>query len=100
VSVGSSQGEVLAVPLSAVSLAADGSSRVQRDDGHGRTTSVRVQPGLSAAGYVEVTPLGGSLAAGDLVVVGVTGPTGAADTTSTTTAATAATTTTTGPPGG
>jgi hypothetical protein len=67
VSVGSSQGEVLAVPLSAVSLAADGSSRVQRDDGHGRTTSVRVQPALSAAGYVEVTPLGGSLAAGDLV---------------------------------
>jgi peptidoglycan hydrolase-like protein with peptidoglycan-binding domain len=100
VSVGSSQGEVLAVPLSAVSLAADGSSRVQRDDGHGRTTSVRVQPGLSAAGYVEVTPLGGSLAAGDLVVVGVTGPTGATDTTSTTTAASATTTTTTGPPGG
>jgi len=100
VSVGSSQGEVLAVPLSAVSLAADGSSRVQRDDGHGRTTSVRVQPGLSAAGYVEVTPLGGSLAAGDLVAVGVTGPTGATDTTSTTTAASATTATTTGPPGG
>ena len=99
VSVGSSQGEVLAVPLSAVSLAADGSSRVQRDDGHGRTTSVRVQPGLSAAGYVEVTPLGGSLAAGDLVAVGVTGPTGATDTTSTTTAA-STTATTTGPPGG
>jgi len=99
VSVGSSQGEVLAVPLSAVSLAADGSSRVQRDEGHGRTTSVRVQPGLSAAGYVEVTPLGGSLAAGDLVAVGVTGPTGATDTTSTTTAA-STTATTTGPPGG
>jgi peptidoglycan hydrolase-like protein with peptidoglycan-binding domain len=100
VAVGSSQGEVLAVPLSAVSLAADGSSRVQRDDGHGRTTSVTVEPGLSAAGYVEVTPVGGGLAPGDLVVVGVTGPTGATETTSTTTAATATTTTTTGPPGG
>jgi hypothetical protein len=59
-----------------------------------------VEPGLSAAGYVEVTPVGGNLAPGDLVVVGVTGPTGATETTSTTTAATATTTTTTGPPGG
>jgi hypothetical protein len=60
-----------------------------------------VQPGLSAAGYVEVTPVGGGLAAGDLVVVGVTGPTGATETTSTTTtAANGATTTTAGPPGG
>ena len=45
VAVESSQGQVLAVPISAVSLAADGTSRVQRDDGHGRITSVQVRAG-------------------------------------------------------
>jgi peptidoglycan hydrolase-like protein with peptidoglycan-binding domain len=73
VAVESSQGQVLAVPTSALSLAADGTSRVQRDDGHGHTTSVQVQPGLTAAGYVQVTPLQGTLRPGDLVVVGVQG---------------------------
>jgi len=76
VAVESSQGQVLAVPTSAVSLAADGTSRVQRDDGHGRITSVQVQPGLTAEGYVQVTPLQGTLRAGDLVVVGVQGGSG------------------------
>ena len=73
VAVESSQGQVLAVPTSAVSLAADGTSRVQRDDGHGRITSVQVQPGLTAAGYVQITPVQGTLRPGDLVVVGVDG---------------------------
>jgi hypothetical protein len=76
VAVESSQNQVLAVPTSAVSLAADGTSRVQRDDGHGRITSVRVQPGLTAAGYVQITPVQGTLRAGDLVVVGVQGGAG------------------------
>jgi peptidoglycan hydrolase-like protein with peptidoglycan-binding domain len=58
----------LAVPVSAVSLGADGSSRVQRSDG-GRLDYVTVQPGLSAEGYVAVTPRG-RLARGDMVVVG------------------------------
>jgi len=31
---------------------------------------VRVEPGLSAEGYVAVTAVDGELAAGDLVVVG------------------------------
>jgi hypothetical protein len=100
VAVESSRGQVLAVPTSAVSLAADGSSRVQRDDGHGGVTSVEVRPGLSAAGYVEVTPVQGTLGPGDLVVVGVEGGGTGAGGATTTTAATGGATTTTGAPGG
>lgn len=59
---------VLAVPISAVSLAPDGSSRVQRSVG-GRLEFLPVQPGISGDGYVAVT--GGDLAAGDLVVIGI-----------------------------
>jgi peptidoglycan hydrolase-like protein with peptidoglycan-binding domain len=58
----------LVVPLSAVSLGPDGASRVQRSDG-GTLRFVPVEPGLSADGYVAVTP-DGPLAVGDLVVVG------------------------------
>jgi len=76
VAVESSQGQVLAVPTSAVSLAADGTSRVERDDGHGHITSVQVRPGLTAEGYVQVTPVQGTLQPGDLVVVGVQGSSG------------------------
>jgi peptidoglycan hydrolase-like protein with peptidoglycan-binding domain len=60
----------LTVPVSAVSLAPDGASRVQRSVG-GRVEYLTVRPGLSADGFVAVTP-GGNLAEGDLVVVGVT----------------------------
>jgi peptidoglycan hydrolase-like protein with peptidoglycan-binding domain len=59
----------LTVPLSAVSLGPDGGSRVQRSSGEA-FEFVPVRTGLSAAGYVSVTPVTGSLAAGDLVVVG------------------------------
>lgn len=62
-------GAVLAVPVSALSLAPDGSSRVQRSEG-AKTEFVRVEPGLSASGYVHVTPVEGTLKPGDLVVVG------------------------------
>lgn len=70
VPVESTGGAVLAVPISAVSLAPDGSSRVQRDS-NGTLEFVTVKPGLSADGFVEVTPTAGALRAGDLVVVGI-----------------------------
>ena len=62
---------VLAVPVAAVSVAADGSSRVEVEDGAaGPTRFVRVRTGLAAEGYVEVVPTDGKLAAGAQVVVG------------------------------
>ena len=63
------QGPVLAVPTSALTLAADGSSRVQVQDG-ASLRHVTVQPGLSTGGYVAVKPVNGNLQAGQLVVVG------------------------------
>jgi hypothetical protein len=65
--------EVLVVPLSALSLAADGTSRVQRNI-NGVLEYVTVEPGLSADGYVGVTPVGGSLQPGDLVLIGYDQP--------------------------
>ncbi len=60
----------LTVPLSAVSLGPDGRSRVQRSSG-GSLAFIPVRTGLSASGYVVVTPLdGATLADGDLVVAG------------------------------
>jgi peptidoglycan hydrolase-like protein with peptidoglycan-binding domain len=65
----STKGVVTVVPLSALTLAADGTSRiqVQRD---GTLEYIVVKPGLSADGFVEVAPVKGKLAAGQLVVVG------------------------------
>lgn len=57
------------VPVAALSLGPDGTSRVQRSVA-GKLSLVRVNAGLSAEGYVAITPVEGSLAAGDLVVVG------------------------------
>ncbi|WP_329375069.1 peptidoglycan-binding protein [Streptomyces sp. NBC_01483] len=69
VDLGSSKGAVLVVPLAAVHTTADGKAgvRVQRD---GKVVDVPVKVGLSAAGQVEVTPDGSTLAEGDQVVVG------------------------------
>jgi len=64
-----SKGAVTAVPTSAVSLAADGTSRVLVDRGS-KQEYVTVQPGLSTGGYVEVNTPDGRLAPGQLVVVG------------------------------
>jgi len=69
VPVQSTGGSVLAVPVSAVTLSADGSSRIQRNEG-GKLAFVTVEPGLSADGFVAVKALDGALSAGDLVVVG------------------------------
>ena len=68
----STEGPVLVVPVSALSLAPDGSSRVQRAT-DGGLEFVGVDPGLSAGGFAEVTPIDGTLEAGDLVVVGFEG---------------------------
>ena len=65
----STKGAVIAVPVSALSLSADGTSRVQVDN-NGALEFVVVEPGLSADGFVEVTPVDGTLAPGQLVVVG------------------------------
>ncbi len=65
----STSGPVLAVPISALSLGPDGSSRVQRRAGDS-LEYVAVEPGLSAKGYVAVAPIEGTLQPGDLVVVG------------------------------
>ena len=60
---------VTVVPISALFLAADGTSRVQVDN-HGSLEFIVVEPGLSANGYVEVKPVDGALTPGQLVVVG------------------------------
>ncbi len=78
VPVESTGGAVLAVPVSAVTLSVDGSSRVQRQR-DGVLEFVTVDPGLSAEGYVEVAPVGGELKIGDLVVIGFDLPAGQQD---------------------
>jgi peptidoglycan hydrolase-like protein with peptidoglycan-binding domain len=69
----STRGAVTAVPVSALSLGADGTSRVQIQRQNG-LEYIAVKPGLSADGYVEVMPVEGSLAPGQLVVVGYKNP--------------------------
>lgn len=68
--VESTAGEVLAVPLAALSAGPDGSARVQVERSPGQTDLVRVVVGLSAEGYVEIDPIEATVVAGDLVVVG------------------------------
>jgi multidrug efflux pump subunit AcrA (membrane-fusion protein) len=69
----STDGAVTVVPLSALSMAADGTSRVQIEK-DGALEYVPVQPGLSADGFVEVSADGGALSPGRLVVVGYENP--------------------------
>ena len=66
---------MLAVPVAAVSVAGDGSSRIEIEDEPAKPTRfVTVTPGLAAEGYVEITPVaGGRVTEGDLVVVGSEG---------------------------
>jgi hypothetical protein len=65
----STEGAVNAVPMSALSLAADGTSRIQVEE-RGALRYIAVEPGLAADGYVEVTPKDDKLEPGQLVVVG------------------------------
>jgi hypothetical protein len=67
--VDSTGGAVTVVPISALSLAADGTSRVQVEQ-NGKLEFIVVEPGLSADGFVAVKPVDGSLTAGQLVLVG------------------------------
>ncbi|TDE08217.1 peptidoglycan-binding protein [Jiangella asiatica] len=69
VPVESTDGDVLAVPLAALTAGPGGESRVEvmRD---GATELVEVEVGLTAEGYAEVTAVEGELGEGDLVVVG------------------------------
>ena len=69
ITVDSTKTDVLAVPVAALSVAADGTSRVEVKADDGTTHFVAVTPGLSAKGLVAVVPAG-ALAAGDLVIVG------------------------------
>ncbi len=69
--VGSTSGEVLAVPLAALSAGADGTSRVEVETSTGETSFVKVATGLKALGLIEITALDGAdLSVGDRVVVG------------------------------
>jgi multidrug efflux pump subunit AcrA (membrane-fusion protein) len=68
--VSSTGGEVLAVPAAALSATANGSTILQVEGENQTLTTVTVETGLAAGGLVEVTPIGGELVEGDLVVVG------------------------------
>jgi hypothetical protein len=67
--VESTGGAVTVVPVSALFLAADGTSRLQVEN-NGKLDFMEVKPGLSADGFVEVTAVDGTLSAGQLVLVG------------------------------
>jgi Putative peptidoglycan binding domain len=73
--VKSSGTAVLAVPVAALSVASNGTSRIEVEDDPAKPTRfVTVTPGLAAEGLVAVTPLdAASLKEGDLVVVGSAG---------------------------
>lgn len=79
VPVGSTDGEVMAVPLAALTAGPGGQARVEVLDDDGTSTLVTVGTGLAAGGFVEVSPLEGALEVGDRVVVGVTSGSGAND---------------------
>ena len=76
VSVKSTEKAVLVVPVTALSVGADGTSRVQVQRAGGRAEYVTVAPGLAAQGLVEVRPVRGKLEPGDLVIVGERGQVG------------------------
>jgi peptidoglycan hydrolase-like protein with peptidoglycan-binding domain len=73
IAVKTTRDAVLTVPVNALSVGADGSSRVERQDAGGQTEYVDVEPGLAAHGLVEVRPVSDPLTADDLVIVGARG---------------------------
>lgn len=70
--VGSTNGKVLAVPAAALTAGPGGEARVEVLE-KGVSRLVTVTTGLAADGFVEVKAADGSLAKGDLVVVGTSG---------------------------
>ncbi len=61
---------VLTVPITALTVGADGNSRVQVQRRGGTSEYVSVDPGLAAQGLVEIRSVRGALSPGDLVIVG------------------------------
>lgn len=68
--VESTGGDVLAVPLAALSATADGATRIEVEHEDGRTTFLVVTIGLDAGGYAEINAVDGEIHEGDRVVVG------------------------------
>lgn len=74
--VGATEGDVLSVPLAALTAGPGGEARIEvvtgdpRDGEDADTRLVVVETGLAAGGYVEVRPVEGTLEPGELVVVG------------------------------
>lgn len=71
--VSSTGGDVLAVPLAALTAGPGGESRVEVKDDDGTTRLVKVTTGLAAGGYVEITGSEPGIAEGAMVVVGQSG---------------------------
>jgi multidrug efflux pump subunit AcrA (membrane-fusion protein) len=71
---GSTDGEQLVVPVSALFGSADGGVRVTRVGDDGSQTTVAVTVGVTGNGYAAVTPVEGALAAGDRVAVSADAP--------------------------
>ncbi|WP_230396291.1 peptidoglycan-binding protein [Streptomyces blattellae] len=72
VEAGSTDGKALVVPVTAVSVGADGKSAVTVVSADGTQRRVQVRAGTQGDGYVEVVPVGtGRLAPRDLVVTGI-----------------------------
>lgn len=61
---------VLIVPVSSIYVGSDGRTYVGKLDPQGREIRVPIAVGITAAGFSQVSPESGSLAAGDRVVVG------------------------------
>jgi hypothetical protein len=76
IAVGATEGDVLSVPLAALTAGPGGESRVEvvesdpREGKDAETRTVVVKTGLAAKGAVEVSAVDGDLEEGDLVVVG------------------------------
>ena len=90
ITVSSTDGEVLAVPVAALSVGPDGASRLEvlrstesdpsktsdsvasgKTPSQAATEMVTVEVGLTAQGYSEIKSFAGSLAEGDRVVIGI-----------------------------
>jgi hypothetical protein len=69
VETGRTEGPVLTVPVAAIVTTGSGTSYVTVAGAGHKQTQVPVTPGISENGYVQVTPAGRKLAAGDSVVV-------------------------------
>lgn len=72
------KGEALVVPVSALSVRADGKTQLQVESRSGSRRTVTVTPSLSAQGFVAFVPVDGKVTPGDLVVIGSNGPSGSA----------------------